>query len=197
MLEIPLANISSSWPFRNIGLCLVPVLIAAGFVVLVTGKIADWMANMVAKRRGSRVPENQLINLALPWSCSMLGALLFGLSGGNQSKYAWIVFLTSLAFMCFGFLGTSTITTVYVLESYPHIAGPVLVNVASFRFLVAFLLILFASDWIVDWGYLRTFSVYLGMIAGCGLFIPVVYYFGPAWRRRFPATSMANRSYGI
>jgi hypothetical protein len=127
----------------------------------------------------------------------MLGTLLFGLSGGDQSHYHWMVFLLSLAFTTFGFLGVSTITTVYVLECYPHIAGPILVNVATFRWLMAFFLIMWASDWIVDWGYLKTFSVYLGIIAFSGLMMPLVYVFGPAWRKRFTAESLANRNYGI
>jgi len=186
-----------SWPFDHIGLCLIAVLIAVLPIVLITGTFADWTANLVAKKRGRRIPENQLINLALPWTCSLLGALLFGLSGGNQSKYPWVVFLLSLSLMTFGFLGTSTITTVYVLESYPHIAGPVLVNVATFRWLMAFFLILFASDWIVDLGYLRTFLIYVGCIGFFGAFIPVVYIFGPSWRARWPADHMANRSYTI
>jgi len=186
-----------SWPFQNIGLCLIPILIAAGFIVLVTGPFADWTANLAAKSRGRRLPENQLINLALPWASSMLGTLLFGLSGGNQTKYHWMVFLLSLAFTTFGFLGVSTITTVYVLESYPHIAGPVLVNVATFRWIMAFFLILWASDWIVDLGYLPTFSIYLGIIAFSGLMMPFVYVFGPSWRKRFSGDHLANRNYGI
>lgn len=143
---------------------------------------------MVAKRRGQRLPENQLINLALPWACSLLGALLFGLSGHDQEHYPWMVFLLGLAFMAFGFLGTSSITTVYVLESYPHMAGPALVNVASFRWIMAFFLTLWASDWIVDLGYKETFLIYVGLIAFFGLFIPVAFFYGPAWRRRFPGT---------
>lgn len=161
----------------------------------ITGKFADYTANLVAKKRGARVPENQLINLILPWSCSVIGALVFGLAGHDQSKYPWIAFLIALGFMCFGFLGTSTITTVYVLESYPHIAGPALVNVASFRFIFAFFLTLWASDWIVDLGYKDTFLIYTGLIAGFGAFIPIVYIWGPAWRKRWPATRMAAHSH--
>jgi len=184
-----------NWPFDHIGLCLIPVLIAALFVGIITGGVADWFANIVAKKRGARIPENQLINLALPWACSMLGALLFGVSAQHKEDYHWIVFLLSLAFMAFGFLGTSTITTVYVLECYPHIAGPALVNVASFRFIMAFFLTLWASDWILDLSYERTFLIYTGLVAGLGLFIPVVYFFGPTWRRIFPATRMAARNH--
>jgi len=190
-----LLTVPWNWPFDHIGLCLVPVLIAALFVGVTTGPVADWFANLIAKKRGARIPENQLINLFLPWACSLLGALLFGISAQHKERYHWIVFLLGLAFMAFGFLGTSTITTVYVLECYPHIAGPALVNVASFRFIMAFFLTLWASDWIVDLEYEKTFLIYVGLIAGCGLFIPFVYFFGPYFRRRFPATRMAARSH--
>lgn len=176
----------SRWPFYHLGFSLVAVLIAAILVPIITGRLADMTANYVARKRGHRVPENQLINLFLPWACALIGALLFGLSGGDQQHYTWPVFVFSFGMQAFGFLGISTITTVYVLESYPHMAGPALVNVASFRWIMAFLLTLWASDWIVDLGYKRTFLIYVGLIAGFGLFIPVVYYFGPAWRRRFP-----------
>lgn len=155
-------------------------------VAACTGKMADAVANAVAKKRGKRVPENQLLNLLLPWICSLLGALLFGLAGEHQDQYPWPVFLLSLGFMTFGFLGISTITTVYVLESYPHMAGPALVNVASFRWIMAFLLTLYASDWIVDLGYLRTFMIYVSLIAAFGLCIPFIWWFGPALRERFP-----------
>jgi len=190
-----LLTVPWNWPFDHIGLCLIPVLIAAIMVAIITGGVADWFANYVAKKRGARIPENQLINLFLPWACSLLGALLFGISAQHKADYHWIVFLLALAFMAFGFLGTSTITTVYVLESYPHIAGPALVNVASFRFIMAFFLTLWASDWIVDLEYEKTFLIYTGLVAGFGLLIPVVYYYGPAWRRMFPATRMAIRSH--
>jgi len=183
-----------SWNFFNLGLCLIAVLIAALFVPIVEGKLADMFANYLARKTGSRKPENQLINLILPFICSLLGSLIFGLAGANQEKYHWIVFLMALAFMAFGFLGTSTITTIYVLESYPHIAGPALVNVASFRFILAFFLTLWASDWIVDLGYFNTFIIYTALIAFFGCFIPVVYFYGPAWRKRFPATRMADRN---
>lgn len=174
------------WPFEHLGLCLIPVLIGAVLVAVITGGLADHIANRTAKLRGARVPENQLLNLALPWASSLIGALLFGLSGNNQSKYPWGVFMLALGMLAFGFLGTSSITTVYVLECYPHIAGPVLVNVASVRWIIAFLLILYASDWIVDLGYEKTYLIYVGLIAGFGALIPFVYVFGPAWRRRFP-----------
>lgn len=165
---------------------MIAVLIGAILVAICTGKTADYIANQVAKKSGKRIPENQLLNLVLPWICALLGALLFGLSGEHPDQYPWIVMLLSLGFMTFGFLGISTITTVYVLESYPHMAGPALVNVASFRWILAFFLTLYASDWIVDMGYFRTFIIYTALIAGFGLCIPVVFIYGERWRAAFP-----------
>lgn len=112
-----------SWPFLHLGLCLIPVLIAAVFVGGLTGFLADWTANLVAKKRGKRVPENQLFNLVLPTLCALVGSILFGLAGDNQSKYSWGVFLFGLGLMAFGFLGANTVGAVYVLECYPHLAG--------------------------------------------------------------------------
>lgn len=112
-----------SWPFLHLGLSLVGVLIAAIFVGFLTGFLADWTANAIAKKRGKRLPENQLINLVLPTVCALIGTVLFGLSGQDEAKYPWPVFIFALGLMTFGFLGANTIGAVYVLECYPHLAG--------------------------------------------------------------------------
>lgn len=52
--------------------------------------------------------------------------------------------------MAFGFLGANTIGAVYVLECYPHLAGPALVNIASFRCLIAFVLSFKVSEWVAN-----------------------------------------------
>jgi MFS family permease len=131
-----------AWKFTNLGYSLVAVLIAAVSVGFITGSLADVLANSVAKKRGARVAENQLINLVLPGILGLLGTILFGMAGNDPNRYHWVVFLLGLGFMAFGFLGTSAIGTVYVLECYPHLAGPALVSIASFRFIIAFLLTL-------------------------------------------------------
>ncbi|EME44139.1 hypothetical protein DOTSEDRAFT_71831 [Dothistroma septosporum NZE10] len=181
-----------SWSFLHIGLCLIPLLVAAIFVGGLTGYVADWTANVVAKKRGKRVPENQLLNLVLPTVCALIGSILFGLAGQNQEKYSWTVFLLGLGLMAFGFLGANTVGAVYVLECYPHLAGPALVNIASFRCLVAFILSFQVSEWIANFGYFNSMMIYTGLMALFGLLIPVVYYWGPAWRRRWPAEKLGE-----
>ncbi|KAK4629328.1 hypothetical protein CLAFUW4_07959 [Fulvia fulva] len=181
-----------SWPFLHIGLCLIPLLIAAIFVGVLTGYFADWTANYVAKKRGKRIPENQLLNLILPTICALIGSVLFGLAGENQEKYSWGVFLLGLGLMAFGFLGANTVGAVYVLECYPHLAGPALVNIASFRCLVAFALSFQVSEWIANLGYFNSMIIYTGSIAFFGALIPVVYRWGPAWRKRWPAERLGD-----
>ncbi|KAJ0362243.1 hypothetical protein COL154_006345 [Colletotrichum chrysophilum] len=182
-----------SWDFMNLGLCLLPILVAAVAVALVTGKAADWMANRLAMKRGVREPENQLINLIIPTLAGIIGAVIFGLAGSNQANYSWVTFLTGLGLMAFGFLGANSIGAVYVLECYPHLAGPALVNIASFRALLAFALSFKISDWVVEMGYFHSMMIYTGLIAAFAVFIPVVYFFGPAWRRRWPATHFGDK----
>lgn len=77
----------------------------------------------MAKKRGRRLPENQLINLILPTICSLIGSILFGLAGQYPDRYPWPVFLLGLGLEGFGYLGTNAVGAVYVLESYPQLAG--------------------------------------------------------------------------
>ncbi|KAF2757455.1 major facilitator superfamily transporter [Pseudovirgaria hyperparasitica] len=181
-----------SWKFHSIGLLLIPVLIAAILMGIITGVGGDWIANWSARARGRRVPENQLLNLIFPTICGIVGTVVFGISGENPDDYHWAVFLFGLALMAFGFLGANTVGAVYVLESYPHLAGPALVNIASFRALIAFVLSFRVSEWMIDFGYLNTMLIYTGIMAFFALLIPVVYIWGPAWRKRWPATKYGD-----
>ncbi|KAH8895251.1 major facilitator superfamily transporter [Thozetella sp. PMI_491] len=181
-----LVGVPYNWPFMSLGFCLLSVLIAAIFVAALTGSAADWVANFFAKKRGRRLPENQLINLILPTASGIVGTILFGLGGSYPDDYPWPVFLLGLGMMAFGALGTNTIGAVYVLESYPQLAGPALVNIASFRCILAFILSFQVSTWVVDMGYLKSMLIYTGVIGGFFLLIPVLYIWGPGWRRRWP-----------
>ncbi|KAF2086260.1 major facilitator superfamily transporter [Saccharata proteae CBS 121410] len=176
-----------SWNFLHIGFCLISVLIASIFTYIIAGHGADIIANWAAKKRGKRVPENQILNLILPTLCGIIGAVIFGLAGEHQDVYPWPVFLLGLGLMAFGFLSANTVGAVYVLECYPQLAGPALVNIASFRCLIAFVLSFRVSEWISDLGYLKSFTIYAVLISVFALLLPVVYFFGPAWRKRWPA----------
>ncbi|KAH8839862.1 hypothetical protein MCOR07_005320 [Pyricularia oryzae] len=174
-----------SWPFERIGFSLTAVLIGAIVVALVQGPLGDNLANFMAKRTGRRTPENQLINLVLPITLALIGSLLFGLAGQHPETYGWPVFLASFAFIAYGFLGTSSTSSVYVLECYPHLAGPALVSIASFRFIFAFLLTFDASNWVINLGYFNAFMIYVALISFFVLFLPIVFIYGASWRKRW------------
>ena len=63
---------------------------------------------------------------------------------------------------------------------------PALVNIASFRCILAFVLSFKVSEWIVEFGYLKSMCVYTGVMGFFALLLPVVYIWGPAWRQRWP-----------
>lgn len=184
-----------SWPFYHLGFCLFPIIVAAGASFVVSGWGADLVANWFAKKHGRRSPEVQLLNLIIPCVVGLIGCLLFGFAGDDPAKYHWMVFLLGLAMIAFAFLATNTIGIVYVLESAPELTGPSLVNIASFRCIIAFVLSFRVSEWVAELGYLKTFVMYAGILGAFILFIPVVYIWGGGWRKRFPASpkGRANR----
>ncbi|KAF2864174.1 major facilitator superfamily transporter [Piedraia hortae CBS 480.64] len=175
-----------SWKFSQLGYSLLPGLIAALAVAAVTGKAADMLANLAAKRRGRRVPENQLINLVLPTVSGIVGSTIFGVSGSRAGEYHWGIFLLGMGLLVFAFLGTSTVGAVYVLEVYPRLAGAALANIASFRCLVAFILSFRISEWVLEMGYLHSMLIYTSLMSAFALMIPVLYIYGPAWRKKWP-----------
>lgn len=174
------------WSFLHLGLCLVVVLISAIATYVISGFGADKFANWMSKKSGKREPEIQTLNLIPPTGIGLIGTILFGIAGDYQTRYPWPIFLLGLGFISYGFLATNSIGIVYVLENYPHLAGPALVNIASFRCLIAFLLTFRISEWVADMGYLKTFGINAGIMGGFILFIPIIYFFGPRWRRRWP-----------
>lgn len=178
-----------AWPFLHLGFLLFATLIAAICVFLVSGLLADKFANWWAKRRGQRDPEIQALNLIPGCLMSLVGAVLFGLAGDDPGKYGWPTFLVGFGFISFGFLATNSIGLVYVLECYPHLSGPALVNIGSFRSIIAFCIVFDVSEWIAAMGYLRTFAIYMGLIGGFTLFLPIIFVFGARWRKRWPGPS--------
>lgn len=176
-----------SWPFYHLGFCLFPIILASLFSMAIAGLGADWFTNYMAKKKGTRLPEFQVLNLIFPCTAGLIGCVLFGLTGDRPDKYHWMVFLLGIGFIAFSFLATNTIGIVYVLESDPHLSGPSLVNIASFRCLIAFVLSFKVSEWVAELGYLKTFTIYAGVLGAFILLIPVVYIYGESWRKRWSA----------
>ncbi|ORY67310.1 major facilitator superfamily domain-containing protein [Pseudomassariella vexata] len=192
--------IAAGWKFENLGLAAMPVVVATPFIWFFGGFLADKISNFHAKRNGGqREPEAHLINLVIPLLAGITGPLLFGFAASNIRTLPSIVVLVGIFLMGFGALTTSAVISVYLVESYPNYAGPVLVSVSSFRLIFGFLLSFKITNLIMARGFLNMFGIYSGALAAVALLLPVIYIYGKpirAWSAgRLEATSVAKEVY--
>ncbi|KAE9378580.1 MFS general substrate transporter [Stipitochalara longipes BDJ] len=173
-----------SWPFDHVGLSVIAIVISNIFVYIVGGLGADRIANHITKRQqGRREPEVHLWSLMIPVFFGILGCILYGIGGQYSNEVSWATLLIGTAMLNFGFLSTNIIGSVYCIESFPEWAGPVLVNVASFRNVLGFAFSFGVTDWIEARGYLGCFGIYAGCLALLSLGIPFLLIFGKRIRR--------------
>ncbi|KLU82935.1 hypothetical protein MAPG_02002 [Magnaporthiopsis poae ATCC 64411] len=135
--------------------------------------------NAHARRNGGRrEPEAHLLSLVFPLIAGVTGTIVFGYAGENILTVPSITVLVGIFFIGFGFLTANALFAVYLVEAYPAYAGPVLVNVSSFRLIVGFIMSFKATQWIQDIGFLRSFGIYGGALALSCLGLPFVYFYG-------------------
>ncbi|TLD31962.1 gb [Venturia nashicola] len=187
--------IASGWKFKTLGLAVVPIVIATPFVALLGGYLADKITNAVARRNGGqKEPEGNLLNLIIPLIFGIIGCILFGYAGEHTKIVHWSVLLIGIFCISLGFLTANTVLSVYVIESYPQWAGPVLVNVASWRCIIGFVMSFRATAWIEERGFLGSFAIYAGVLAGLACLLPVMYIFGKRIRQRTAGTVKSKPS---
>jgi MFS family permease len=171
--------IAAGWNFRTLGLAVVPLVVATPFVWFFGGYVADLISNAHARRNGGRrEPEAHLLSLIFPLIAGIAGPVLFGYAGQNIAHVSSLVALFSVFLIGFGFLTANTLFAVYLVESYPAYAGPVLVNVSSIRLIVGFAMSFNATSWIENMGFLKSFAIYSGALAVSCLGLPFVYIYG-------------------
>ncbi|CAK7215967.1 hypothetical protein SBRCBS47491_002671 [Sporothrix bragantina] len=183
-----------NWSISAIGLSVIAPSISSIFVMIVGGWLADVVVKRLAKKNGGkREAEMNLWNLIFPLFCGVFGCLLFGAGGQYVEKLSWMAILAATSILTFAFLTTNVIASVTVVESYPRLAGPVLVNVASFRNIIAFGFTYGIPIWVAKDGYMTIFSIFAGLIAFLSLFLPVFFIFGKRLRK---STGFVNSSIG-
>lgn len=123
-----------------------------------------------------REAEFGLANMIIPFLFGIAGCFVFGYAG--QSNVHWSVLLLGSFFVVLGFLCIMIAVNVYIVESYPQWAGPVLVNVSSMRIVIAFFLASEATSWVAEKGLLATFAIYAETMIVIGLCIPVLWFTG-------------------
>ncbi|KAM7206122.1 Major facilitator superfamily domain containing protein [Naviculisporaceae sp. PSN 640] len=172
--------IVAGWQFEKLGLAVLPLVLASPFVWFFGGWMADRISNVHARRKpdGAREPETHLLSLVLPLLAAVVGSVLFGYAGENIRVLSSVVVLGGIFLVGFGSMTAHTLFSVYLVESYPAFAGPVLVNVSSFRFIVGFAMSFKVTSWIQNSGFLRTFGYYSIALVLASLGLPVVYLYG-------------------
>ncbi|KAK2032977.1 major facilitator superfamily transporter [Colletotrichum zoysiae] len=175
--------IAAGWKFETLGFIVIPILVASPFIWFFGGYVADWISNFIAKRNGGqREPEAHLISLIFPILASIVGPILFGYAGEHIRELPSIVVLVSIFLVGFGLLTANTIFAVYLVESYPRYAGPVLVNVSSARLIVGFIMSFNVTTWIEELGFFKNFGIYSAALAGVSMLLPVMYKYGKPMR---------------
>ncbi|KAI8300365.1 hypothetical protein K4K61_009820 [Colletotrichum sp. SAR11_59] len=178
----PFALLAQGWEFQWTGLTVLPFFLASALVYVFGGPVADKMSNAVTRwNGGSREPEHHLVNLVLPLVTGVAGCFIFGTAG--ERNFHWSVLLVGSFLIVFSFLMTMTILSVFIVESYPQWAGPVLVNVSSLRIVIAFFLASKATIWIAEKGPIQTFALYAETIIVLSLGLPVLYFWGKKMRQ--------------
>lgn len=132
---------------------------------------------MIARRhRGVREAEFGLANMVLPFLSGIAGCFVFGYAG--QSAVHWSVLLLGSFLIIYGFLCIMITINVFIVESYPQWAGPVLVNVSSLRIVIAFFFASLATTWVQEKGLLPTFVIYAETMILLLLLTPVLWFLG-------------------
>ncbi|KAF3768741.1 MFS general substrate transporter [Cryphonectria parasitica EP155] len=171
--------LAAGWQFEHLGLAVIPVVVASPFVWFFGGYLADRVSNWHAKKAGGRrEPEAHLVSLVLPLLCGIAGTVLFGYAADNVSTVPIIVFLISIFLIGFAFLTANALLSVYLVESYPGYAGPVLINISSFRLIIGFALSFDATTWVEQLGFMKSFCIYAAALGIVTLGLPLVYFYG-------------------
>ncbi|KAF2096178.1 major facilitator superfamily transporter [Rhizodiscina lignyota] len=175
--------IASGWNFKTLGFAVAPFVLAAPCVWVLGGVLADKASNAIARQNGGRrEPEAHLANIVFPLLCTIVGCILFG-NFGDHTKQKGIPSLVGMFLIVLGSMTANTVMNVYIVESYPQWAGPVLVNVSSFRCIIGFAMSFRAITWIQQRGFLSSFSIYAGVLGFALLFLPLMYWKGKAIRQ--------------
>lgn len=171
------ALLAEGWQFQWTGLSVVPFVLAAVMTFLISGPFAEKVNNMVAKRRnGVREAEFGLLNMLVPFVVGITGCFVFGYAG--QSDVHWSVVLLGLFLTLLSFLCTMITINVFIVESYPQWAGPVLVNVSSLRLIIGFFFGSLATTWVQEKGLLPTFVIYAEAMIVALLMMPLLFFYG-------------------
>ncbi|ETS77840.1 hypothetical protein PFICI_09902 [Pestalotiopsis fici W106-1] len=175
------------WRIEKLGMSGLALLIATPFTYFISGWLADIVSNWIARRHdGRREPEVHLLSIILPVILAVLGLVMYGYVCSNiltilRADYALLV---NIFFHTVGSTCINTTLQVFILESYPNFAGPILIVYSSFRLICGFGMTVKATEWAKTMGFLNMFGTYGGLIGALALGGLPVFFLGKSFRTR-------------
>ncbi|KAH8586911.1 major facilitator superfamily domain-containing protein [Bisporella sp. PMI_857] len=178
-----LLQTSYHWESKNLGLFTFVMLIGSFFTIPITGFLGDQVIKYMAKRNnGQHKPEHQLVNLVLPAILGFIGTICYGAFATHPEQYHWAALLAMMTFQYFCFFSINVISTTYVIECFPDLAGVMVVAAGAYRNIVGFGLTYGVQDFVAAAGYLGCFGTYAGIQGLLGIAGIFFYFKGPAVR---------------
>ncbi|KAI1502292.1 major facilitator superfamily transporter [Biscogniauxia marginata] len=180
---ISFALLAAGIPYEYTGLGVIPSVLASGIAYVLGGPIADRISLYMTRSlgKGRREPEYGLMNLVVPVLLGVAGALVFGHAAQDKAHFG--IMLLGNTFLLAGALTTASVVNSFVIESYPQMPGPVLVNVSSLRIIISFGTASQATVWVQQVGPAGLFGAYSVMLVIVALGIPALFFYGKKMRK--------------
>ncbi|BCR88779.1 putative MFS transporter [Aspergillus chevalieri] len=160
--------------------------------VCCSGRLSDWLVDRLARKNGNvRVAEMRLW-LAYPAILvTAVGLILWGIS--VDKNYHWMVGQVAFFLFAAGIQVGNTVTSSYIVDSYPLQSTSVITFYAVFLNLSAFINPFFISSWQASSGWTWTFTAQALIVAGGGtLVFALLQKFGALMRASAPLPSWVN-----
>ncbi|KAL4920520.1 major facilitator superfamily domain-containing protein [Aspergillus aurantiobrunneus] len=160
--------------------------------VTCSGRLSDYIVTVLARKNGGvRVAEMRLW-LAYPAVCfTAVGLVLFGVS--IDRSYHWMVGQVAFFLFASGVQIGNTVTSSYIVDSYPLQSTSVVIFYAVFLNLSAFVNPFFIAPWqeSVGWTWTFTTQALIVVVPGTVLFAGLQRY-GAVLRAKAPMPSWVN-----
>ncbi|KAL2832206.1 major facilitator superfamily domain-containing protein [Aspergillus pseudoustus] len=183
-----------SWKQSNVGLIGIPLAIS-GFVVVLSGIVADRLVRLMAQRNGGmHEPEHQLVNMILPAVTGITGSLLLGITFNDPYNYHWAIPMLAYGLLQFGFVAANVTATTYTIECFPGISSALVIVVGALRNIVGFGITYGVVSFVEASGFLGCFGTYAGLLGGISLAGIPLYIYGKQLRGRMERWKVGNVS---
>ncbi|EPS32402.1 hypothetical protein PDE_07362 [Penicillium oxalicum 114-2] len=163
--------------------------------IFCSGRLSDSIVRRLSKKRGNvRVAEMRLW-LAYPAIViTAVGLILWGIS--IDKNYHWMVGQVAFFLFAAGIQIGNTVTSSYIVDSYPLQSMSVVTFYSVFLNLSAFVNPFFIAPWQVSNGWTWTFTTQgLIVLVGGSLLFGTLHKYGGAMRAKAPQPSWVNPEY--